>query len=179
VGHLEEFVRKGGVLVTLGGASTLAVDGGLAPGLRRAKMKDVYCPGSELRARFRRPDHPIAYGYKENTSAFREDRPVYAVRRAEAGRIVMQWGARLPKDDEEAGGEAKDEKKEPLVVSGGVKGAAEIEGKPAILDVPVGRGRVVVFDFDPLHRYQTVSDFRLVWNAILNWDDLPPVPPTK
>ena len=179
VGHVEEFVRKGGVLVTLGGASTLAVDGGLAPGLRRAKTKDAYCPGSELRARFRRPDHPIAYGYKETTSAFREERPVYAVRRADEGRIVLQWGARIPKDDEEPGDEAKDEKKEPLVVSGGVKGAAEIEGKPAILDVPVGKGRVVVFDFDPLHRYETVSDFRLVWNAILNWNDLPPVPPTK
>ncbi len=32
------------------------------------------------------------------------------------------------------------------------------------------------FDFDPIPRYQTVSDFRLVWNLILNWNDLPPVP---
>ena len=32
---------------------------------------------------------------------------------------------------------------------------------------------MVAFDFDPIHRYQTESDFRLVWNAILNWNDLP------
>jgi hypothetical protein len=63
------------------------------------------------------------------------------------------------------------------VVSGGVKGADEIEAKPAILDIPTGRGRVVAFDFDPIHRYQTLGTFRLVWNALLNWNDLPPTPP--
>ena len=58
-----------------------------------------------------------------------------------------------------------------------VAGAAErydLVGKPAVIDVEVGKGRVVAFDFDPIHRYQTESDFRLVWNAILNWNDLPP-----
>ena len=34
----------------------------------------------------------------------------------------------------------------------------------------------MAFDFDPIHRYLTLSDFRLVWNAILNWNDLPPTP---
>ena len=33
------------------------------------------------------------------------------------------------------------------------------------------------FGFDPIHRYQTESDFRLVWNALLNWNDLPKNPP--
>jgi len=89
----------------------------------------------------------------------------------------MQWGTRIPSEDDEADDKDEGEKKEPLVVSGGVKGAEEIEGKPAILDVPTGRGRVVAFDFDPMHRYQTLGTFRLVWNAILNWDDLPPTPP--
>jgi hypothetical protein len=179
VGNLEEFVRQGGVLVTLGGASTLALDGGIARDIRHARVKEVSTPGSELRARFRRPDHPLAYGYPETTSVFREDRTVYAVRRAHEGRIVLQWGTKIPKDDEEAEAKddkAKDDKKEALVVSGGIKGADELEGKPAILDVPTGKGRVVAFDFDPIHRYLTLSDFRLVWNAILNWNDLPPVP---
>ena len=54
---------------------------------------------------------------------------------------------------------------------------SEIEGKAAIFDIPVGKGRTIAFDFDPIHRYQTESDFRLVWNVILNWNDLPAVPP--
>jgi hypothetical protein len=177
--RLEEFVRQGGVLITLSGASTLPLDGGIARDVRRATVKDLVNPGSELRARFRRPDHPIAYGYPETTSVFREGQPVYEVRRVDEGRIVLQWGTKLKTDDEDdatpAEGEAaKDEKKEPpLVVSGGVKGGDGLVGKPAILDIPTGKGRVIAFDFDPIHRYQTESDFRLVWNAILYWNDLP------
>jgi integrase len=29
------------------------------------------------------------------------------------------------------------------------------------------------FDFDPIHRYMTPSDFRIVWNVLLNGNDLP------
>ena len=177
--RLEEFVRQGGVLITLGGASTLPLDGGIARDVRRATVKDLVNPGSELRARFRRPDHPIAYGYPETTSVFREGQPVYDVRRVDEGRIVLQWGTKLKTDDEDAAKPAeaeaaKDETKEPpLVVSGGIKGGDGLVGKPAILDIPTGKGRVIAFDFDPIHRYQTESDFRLVWNAILYWNDLP------
>ena len=182
--NVEEFVRRGGVLVTLGGASTLPLDGGIARDVRRASVKNLANPGSELRVRFRRPDHPLAYGYAETTSVFRADGPVYAVRRVDEGRIVLQWGTKLPSDDDGPAAGAEDETSQakgedmepPLLVSGGIKGGDELVGKPALLDIPVGTGRVIAFDFDPVHRYQTESDFRLVWNAILNWNDLPPSP---
>ena len=174
VGNIEQFVRGGGLLLTLGGASTLPLDGGIARDVRRARVTGVDTPGSELRVRFRRPDHPIAYGYEETTSVFREQRPLYAVRRADEARVVLQWGTTLPReDDEPVEQEAGQQKKDALVVSGGIKGAKEVEGKPALLDIPTGQGRVVAFDFDPIHRYQTWSDFRLAWNVILNWNDLP------
>ena len=191
VQNLEDFVRGGGVLVTLGGASSLPLDGGIARGVRRARAGELSNPGSELRARFRRPDHPIAYGYPEITSAFREDRPVYTVRRADRERIVLQWGAEPPEDEDDEGwdddseevetdaaettdSEEQDEAEDmELVVSGGIKGGDDLVGKPAILDLPTGAGRVIAFDFDPIHRYQTESDFRLVWNIVLNWNDLP------
>jgi hypothetical protein len=98
------------------------------------------------------------------------------VRHSDEGRIVLQWGIELPRDDDATPAPDDDKKKKDLVVSGGVKGGGEIERKPAILDIPTGKGRVLAFDFDPIHRYQTLSDFRLVWNAILNWNDLPPTP---
>jgi hypothetical protein len=184
VGHLEEFVRQGGLLVTLGGASTLPLDGGIARNVRRARAGDLYTPGSELRARFRQPLHPLAYGYPEITSVFREARTLYDVRRADEGRIVLQYGEDLPRDEDEAEAEepkkddAKDKK--PFVVSGGIKGDKDILGKPAILDLPTGKGRILAFDFDPIHRYLTLSDFRLAWNAILNWNDLPvPAPSSR
>jgi hypothetical protein len=62
---------------------------------------------------------------------------------------------------------------ESLVISGGMTGESELEGRPAILDIPVGRGRIVAFGFDPIHRTLPRSDFRLVWNTLLNWNDLP------
>ena len=115
--------------------------------------------------------------FSDETSVFREDRTLYAVRYSDEGRVVLQWGTELPRDDDAASAADDDSgKKKDLVVSGGVKGAGEIEGKPAILDIPTGKGRVLAFDFDPIHRYQTLSDFRLVWNAILNWNDLPATP---
>jgi hypothetical protein len=182
--NIADFVKQGGTLVTLGGASTLVLDGGVATDVRRASAKNVLNPGSELRVRFRRPDHPLAYGYTENTSVFREERPLYETNRLDAGRIVLQWGSEIPKDpldvDPAAEDETKDKpKKESLVVSGGIKGGDEIEGKGAIFDIPFGKGRALAYNFDPIHRYQTESDFRLVWNAILNWNDMPQTPAVK
>ena len=177
VGNLEDFVRQGGVLVTLGGGSTLALDGGIARDVRRASVKSLSTPGCELRARFRRPEHPIAYGYRETIAAFRTEGAAYEVRRADAGRVVLQWGTAVPKEGEEEAAAAADAaKKDSMLISGGIKGAEELAGKPAVLDIPTGKGRVIAFDFDPIHRYQTMSDFRLVWNVVLNWNDLPPTP---
>ncbi|HUO84837.1 MAG TPA: peptidase, partial [Thermoanaerobaculia bacterium] len=68
--------------------------------------------------------------------------------------------------------DAKEEKPADLVLSGFVRGKEEVDGKPAILDLPVGKGRVLLFNFNALHRYLNHSDFRFVYNALLNWNDL-------
>ena len=197
VANLREFVERGGVLVTLGGSSTVPLDGGFVRNVRRARVKNLSTPGSEIRTKFVRPDHPLAYGYPEVTSVHRERLPLYETREAFLDWVVMQWGTKAPNfDDIRAhndgpwGGspenkkpddqsEKKADKKDTsLVVSGGIKGASELEGKPAILDIPVGEGRVVAFNFDPIHRTLSRSDFRMVWNAILNWNDFPALPST-
>ncbi|MES1211108.1 MAG: hypothetical protein ABUL63_02110, partial [Acidobacteriota bacterium] len=67
----------------------------------------------------------------------------------------------------------KDKKGDKLVLSGFVKGEDSVDGTPAILDVPVEKGRVILFSFNPLHRYLNHSDFRFVYNVLLNWNDLP------
>ncbi len=59
------------------------------------------------------------------------------------------------------------------VVSGMVRNADEIIGEGAIFDVPVGKGRVVAFTFDPLHRFLNHHEFPMVWNTLMNWNDLP------
>jgi hypothetical protein len=61
-----------------------------------------------------------------------------------------------------------------MLVSGAIKGEDELEGRPAILDLPAGKGRVVAFLFNPIHRDLNRSDHRFLWNALLNWNALPP-----
>ena len=57
----------------------------------------------------------------------------------------------------------------------------EIKGKPAIVDVPAGRGRVLLFATNPCYRWQNHGEFGMLWNALLNWNDLPPpaAPPAE
>jgi hypothetical protein len=57
----------------------------------------------------------------------------------------------------------------PFVVSGQAWGEENLIGRPAILDSPVGKGHVVSFNFNPMHRDLNRGDQRLLWNAILNW----------
>ena len=176
--NLARFLEEGGVLITLGNGSALALDGGLVRGVGRAGGS-VTSPGAELRTTFLQPEHPIAYGYPKVTSAFRSGLPVYDIQRADRGRVVLQWGTKPIKDDREeepAGAdEAKQKEKaaeEEILVSGGIKNGDDLEGRPAILDLPAGKGRVVAFNFNPLHRDLNHSDYRFLWNALLNWRHL-------
>jgi hypothetical protein len=91
--------------------------------------------------------------------------------------IVLQWGSKPPKHERDgvAGAETKDEGT--MVVSGGAKNLDDLEGHPAILDLPAGRGRVIAFNFNPMHRDLNRSDYRMLWNAVLNWRGLPPAVP--
>ena len=74
---------------------------------------------------------------------------------------------------EEAAGSKDETPARALVLSGWVSKPDELAGKPAILDLPSGRGRVLIYAFDPLHRHLNHSDFRFLYNALLNWNDLP------
>jgi hypothetical protein len=68
--------------------------------------------------------------------------------------VVLQWGD----------GDAAD-----FVVSGQAWGADNLIGRPAILDMPVGLGHVVAFNFNPMHRDLNRGDQRMLWNSIINW----------
>jgi zinc carboxypeptidase len=201
--NLQRFFQAGGVLIALGSAGTLPVEGGLVRQVTTVPPGGFNTPGSELRAKVLRPEHPIAYGYEELPSVFRGNGPIFDVPRWERSRVVLQFGTkeeeeRDGKDGNDGNDEAKDEIEEEdleadsapaaaktkakekeakedgrLVLSGFVRGEDQVDGKPAILDLPAGRGRVILFSFNPLHRYLNLSDFRFVYNALLNWNDLP------
>lgn len=59
-----------------------------------------------------------------------------------------------------------------LLVSGMLAGGSELAGKAAVVDVPVGKGHVVMFANNPMWRHETHGSFSLIFNAVLNYDNL-------
>lgn len=59
-----------------------------------------------------------------------------------------------------------------LFVSGMLAGGSELAGKAAVVDVPVGKGHVVMFANNPMWRHETHGSFSLLFNAVLNFDNL-------
>jgi hypothetical protein len=186
--QIQRFIEQGGLLVTLGSGTMLAIEGGIVRGVRRdsggvprstqgggsessaaAQQAITRTPGSHVRVTFARPEHPIAYGYPARTYVFRQNFALYAIPRRwlrmaycttcldgpiDTRTIVLEWG---------------DREGAPFVVSGQAWGEGNLIGRPAILDTPVGRGHVVTFNFNPLHRDLNRGDQRMLWNTIINW----------
>ena len=59
-----------------------------------------------------------------------------------------------------------------LLVSGMLAGGSELANRPAVVDIPVGKGHVVMFANNPMWRHQTHGSFALLFNAALNYDNL-------
>jgi hypothetical protein len=60
------------------------------------------------------------------------------------------------------------------VLSGLMRNPNEIRNRPAIVDVPVGSGRVLLYATNPIYRWQNWGEFNLVFNALLNYNDIKP-----
>ncbi|MGB6354814.1 MAG: M14 family zinc carboxypeptidase [Steroidobacteraceae bacterium] len=187
--QIQQFIERGGLMVTLGNGTMLALEGGIVRGVRRdsggvprstqgggassseaSRDAVTRTPGAEVRVSFTRPDHPIAYGYGRSSYVFRSNFALYSVPRRwlrmgycetcldgpfDPRGVVLQWG--------DPGNPA------PFLVSGQVWGQDNLIGRPAILDMPVGQGHVVAFNFNPLYRDSNRGDQRMLWNAIINW----------
>jgi hypothetical protein len=59
-----------------------------------------------------------------------------------------------------------------LWISGMLAGGTDLAGTPAIIDVPLGQGHVVLFANNPMWRQETQGSFMLLLNAALNYDHL-------
>ena len=59
-----------------------------------------------------------------------------------------------------------------LLVSGLLDGGSDIAQRPVVVDVPVGKGHVVLFANNPIYRGETIGGYFLVFNTILSFDSL-------
>jgi len=63
-------------------------------------------------------------------------------------------------------------KERDLWVSGMLSGGSELAETPAVVDVPVGKGHVVLFATNPMWRQETQGSFMLLLNTALHFDHL-------
>lgn len=156
--RLREFVETGGTLVFLNRASNFAIEQFKLPvrnvvaGLPRT---DFYVPGSILRIELD-TTHPIAQGMPKESIAWVEDSPVFEITDdpeatvpASNVRIIASYPA------------AKD----PLL-SGWLLGGDRLKGKAALVEVTMGKGRLILFGFRPQYRAQSEATYPLFFNAL-------------
>jgi len=156
--ELERFVREGGLLITLGQASFFPPEFGLTRRLEASRPSpQFYAPGPIVEAEVLTPTHPLFYGYREKTLPVRyANGPLLTVRASDQGQVLM----RFPGTDAS-------------VLSGHIRGIGEIRQRPAIVEVPVEKGRVLLFATNPCYRWQNHGEFRLLFNALLHYNDRP------
>jgi hypothetical protein len=78
----------------------------------------------------------------------------------------------MPSKDTTKTSKEEPKKELPYVLSGMVRNEQTIIGHGSIFNVPVGKGRLIAFTFDPLHRYLNLHDAPMVWNVLMNWNHL-------
>lgn len=155
---LRDFVETGGTLIFLNRASNFAIEQFKLP-LRNVVAElprtDFYVPGSILRIELD-TTHPIAKGMPKETIAWAEDSPVFEVTNdpnASVPASNVHVIASYPVD------------KDPLL-SGWLLGGDLIKGKAALVEVTIGKGRVILFGFRPQYRAQSLATYPLFFNAL-------------
>jgi hypothetical protein len=175
VAHLKAFVEAGGVLVCFDSASEFAMtkfDLPVKNTLAGLGSDQFYAPGSIFRAVIDTTS-PIAYGMPQEADFY-----FTAGRRGaamEEGSADPGQRPRAPQvralafeltDAARARSVARYVEGNPLR-SGWLLGPQFVAGKSALVDVSLGKGRVVLFGFRPQHRGQTFGTFKLIFNSIL------------
>ena len=154
----QAFVNEGGLLITLGGSSAFPPEFGITRDIDTARRSSqFYAPGPIVEAEITQPDHPVFYGYTESKVPVRwANGPQLDTRsRDREAQTLMRF----------TGGSAG-------VLSGLMRNPNEIRQRPAIMDVPTGMGRVLLFATNPCYRWTTHGEFNMLFNAVLNFNDL-------
>jgi hypothetical protein len=156
---LRGFVEDGGTLVCLNRASDFAIEQFKLPirdvvaGLARTEF---YVPGSILRIELD-TSSPLAAGMPKESIAWAEDSPVFEVVAGNSGSGVQPSNVHViawyPRD------------KDPLL-SGWLLGGDRIKGKAALIEVTMGKGKIILFGFRPQYRGQSLATYPLFFNAI-------------
>ena len=155
--QLRAFVEAGGTIVAIGGSATnlarhfdVPIENHLMENGAPLPPTKFYAPGSIVRARVE-TSHPSAAGMRAETDFFFDNSPVWTVgaaAQAKGVRPIAWFDSAAP------------------LRSGWAWGQAYLEGGIIALEVPVGRGRLLLFGAEILQRAQPHATFKLLFNSI-------------
>ncbi len=150
---IGDFVEKGGTLVAVGQAGRLPIEKfglhitDVSAGLPQSAF---FCPGSTLRIRVDNT-HPLGYGMPDHALVMHRTSPVYSINPSHYNDRYEVVAAYPEKD---------------VLESGWLIGEEHIAGKPAMISVRHGEGRIVLHGFQVNFRNQTQGTFKLLFNAL-------------
>jgi len=154
VAAIKDFVRKGGTLLTLGGATDFAITRfglpvrNVVAGL---SSKEFFCPGSTLRVRIDNA-HPLAYGMPAEGLVLFHYSPAFDVVATDfnhRNEIVVRYADRN------------------VERSGWLNGEKYIASKTAMATVAHGAGTIVLIGFRTQNRAQTHGTYKFLFNALV------------
>ena len=96
--------------------------------------------------------HPIAQNMPKEAVAWVEDSPVFELKGSNEGRSARMI-ASYPSI------------RNPLR-SGWLLGADRLRGKAALVEVSLGKGRIILFGFRPQYRAQSLATYPLLFNSL-------------
>jgi len=149
VASLRTFVEQGGTLILVDRACDLATEKLGLPVrnvLAGLASTQFFAPGSIVRARVDSTAE-LGYGMPGETDVFFRKSRAFAASDSSV-RTVVSYAA-------------KD-----VLRSGWLVGEERMAGKGAVVEMPVGRGRVVLLGFTPYFRGQPHGTFKLLFNAL-------------
>ena len=162
VDAVARFLEAGGTVIAMGNAVRFPTELGFARTVDAsgATSAQFYAPRPLVNAEVLRLDHPVFYGYSERIMPIKYlGGPLMSVGQPDQGSVLARY----------VGGDE-------AVLSGLMRGAAEIRQRPFAVDVPGGfngKGRVLLFANNPIYRWQNHGEFNMVFNSVLNWNDMP------
>lgn len=157
VSELRKFVEQGGTLITLGDSSALPGEFGITPEVEVGRPpQGFYAPGPIVTAKILKPANPIFYGYTGSETTVRwASNALLSLPIRDQQDVLMSF----------PGGDK-------AVQSGLMVGAAGIKDRPAIVNLSVGQGQVLMFATNPVYRWQNFGEFRMLYNALFSYRDL-------
>jgi hypothetical protein len=146
---LKTFVEAGGTIITQNKASDVYArkdSPTFSNVLDAVPSKEFYCPGSILEVAVD-ISNPIAFGSTPTVPIFFQAGPAFKV--SGDAKSVAHYASDKP------------------MLSGWILGGKYLDGTSAIAEVPMGKGRVIAFGFQPMYRALSEVTYRFLLNAML------------